>query len=126
MAILAVTGILALLLAAEGVYAVVSYATSRRTREIGIRMALGATRGSVQGMVLGEGMRMAATGIAIGLAAALIVIRVLRGVLVGLACADAITVAIAVILVTSTAVVACMMPARHATRIEPMSALRHE
>jgi putative ABC transport system permease protein len=126
MALLAITGILALLLAAAGVYAVVSYATSRRTREIGIRMALGATRGIVQGMVLGEGMRMAGLGVAIGLVAALVVIRVLRGVLVGLGGGDPGIVTIAVVLVTATAVVACLLPARRATRVEPMAALRHE
>jgi predicted permease len=126
MALLAITGVFALILAAAGVYAVVSYATSRRTREIGIRMALGATRGKVRNMVLREGMSVAATGVAIGLVAALVVIRVLRGMFVGLGSADTFTVALAVVLVTATALVACLLPARRATRVEPMAALRHE
>jgi predicted permease len=126
MALLAVTGILALLLAAAGVYAVVSYATSRRTQEIGVRMALGATRGDVRGLVLREGMKMAGWGVVIGLAAALVVNRVLHGVLAGLGNSDGTTIAVAVILVTATAAVACLVPARRATRIDPMAALRHE
>jgi predicted permease len=126
MALLAIMGVLTLLLAAAGVYAVVSYATSRRTQEIGIRMALGATRGQVQSMVLVQGLRMAGAGIAIGLAAALVAIRVLRGVLVGLGNGDAATVAVAVVLVSATAAVACLVPARRATRVDPMVALRHE
>lgn len=126
MALLAITGILALVLAAAGVYAVVSYATSRRTQEIGIRMALGATRGNVQGLILGEGMQTAGAGVAVGLVAALVIIRVLRGVLVGLGDAQAVTVAFAVLLVTGTAIVACSIPARRAASIDPMTALRDE
>lgn len=126
MALLAITGILALALAAAGVYAVVSYATSRRTQEIGIRMALGATRGNVQNLVLREGMRMAVAGVAIGLIAALIAIQLLRGVLAGLGEAQTATVLFAVFLVTFTALVACVIPARRAARVDPMTALRNE
>ena len=98
----------------------------KMSQEIGIRMALGATRGKVQGMVLRDGMRMAGAGVAIGLAAALVLIRLLRGVLVGLGSGDAATVAGAVVLVSATAVIACLVPARWATRVDPMVALRHE
>ena len=126
MALLAITGILALLLAAAGVYAVVSYVTSQRTQEIGVRMALGATRGNVAGMVVREGMTTAGAGVAIGLAAALMLNRVLRGVLAGLGNNDAATIAIAVILVTATAAAACFLPARRATRIDPIAILRND
>ncbi len=126
MALLAVTGILALALAAAGVYAVVAYSTSQRTGEIGTRMALGATRGNVQMLVLGEGMRTAAAGLAIGLALSLAVNHVLRGVLAGLGSSNAATIAAALALVTATVLLACFIPARRATRIEPMAALRHE
>jgi ABC-type antimicrobial peptide transport system permease subunit len=126
MALLAITGILALALAAAGVYAVVSYATSRRTQEIGIRMALGATRGNVQNLVLREGMRMAVAGVAIGLVTALIAIRLLRGVLIGVGEAQTATVLFAVLLVTATALVACSIPARRAASVDPMTALRND
>jgi predicted permease len=126
MALLAITGILALILAAAGVYAVVSYATSRRTQEIGIRMALGATRGNVQNLVLREGMRMAMAGVGIGLITALIAIRLLRGVLIGVGGAQTATVLFAVFLVTATALAACSIPARRAASVDPMTALRNE
>ncbi len=126
MALLAVTGILALALAAAGVYAVVSYSTSRRTQEIGIRMALGATRANVQALVLADGMKTAAAGLTIGLAASFAVIRVLGSVLAGLGSSSAAAIAAALALVTATALLACFIPARRATRIDPMAALRHE
>ena len=126
MTLLAATGILALLLASAGVYAVVSYVTSRRTQEIGVRMALGATGGDVLAMVLREGMKMAGWGIAIGLASAIMVNRILRGVLVGLGDSDAGTIAAAVVVVTLMTALACLVPARRATHIDPMEALRHQ
>ena len=126
MALLVITAVLALALAAAGIYAVVSYATSMRTWEIGIRMALGATRGNVQRLVLGEGIRMAGIGVAIGLAAAWVAMRLLRGWLAGIDNSDPGTVAAAVALVIATAVLACLIPARRAMRVDPMEALRHE
>jgi len=126
MAMLAITGILALVLAAAGVYAVVSYATSRRTQEIGIRMALGATRGNVQNLVLREGMQMALAGVASGLITGLIAIRLLRGVLAGVGEAQTATVLFAVFLVTAAALLACSIPARRAASVDPMTALRNE
>jgi predicted permease len=126
MTLLAITGILALLLSAAGIYGVVSYTTSLRTQEIGVRMALGATPRNVNGMVLRQGMTMAGIGLAIGLTSALVVTRALRAILEGLATTDPILIAIALALVTATAAVACLIPAYRATKIDPMTALRQE
>jgi putative ABC transport system permease protein len=126
MTLLAITGCLALLLSAAGVYGVVSYATSLRTQEIGVRMALGATPRHVYGLVFRQGMLMAGVGVAVGLASALALTRVLRSVLVGLASTDPTLIAIAVALVSATAAIACLIPARRATRVDPMTALRQE
>jgi len=126
MSLLAVTGLLALLMSIAGVYGVTSYITSRRTQEIGIRMALGATPGDVLGLVFRQGFGTAAMGLAIGLGLTVVFIRVLRSVLVGLETGTSVNVWIAVILVSLTAAMACWVPARRAARIEPMSALRRE
>jgi putative ABC transport system permease protein len=124
MALLAITAALALLLAAAGIYAVMSYATSQRSQEIGIRMALGASSANVQSLVLRDGMRMAASGVAIGFAAALIAARLLRATLLGVGANQVFTIGLAVVVVVVTALLACLLPARRATRIDPMSALR--
>src|ERR1700693_3658286 len=119
--LLAITGCLALLLAAAGVYGVISYATSLRTQEIGVRMALGATPRNVQLLIFRHGMLLAGAGVLIGLGSALGAIRIFS-----LASADAALVALAVAVVTVTAAVACFIPARRATRIDPMLALRQD
>jgi predicted permease len=124
MTLLAITGCLALILSSAGVYGVVSYATSLRTQEIGVRMALGATPRNVHAMVFRQGMRLAAIGIVIGLASALALTRILASVLAGLASPDLSLMAIAVTLVTLAAALACYIPANRATRIDPMAALR--
>ncbi|HTA69393.1 MAG TPA: ABC transporter permease [Bryobacteraceae bacterium] len=121
MTLLAITGCLALLLAAAGVYGVISYATSRRTQEIGVRMALGATPRNVQLLIFRHGMLLAGAGVVIGLSLALAAIRIFS-----LASADAALVALAVALVVVTAAVACFIPARRATHIDPMLALRQD
>jgi predicted permease len=121
MILLAITGCLALLLAAAGVYGVISYATSLRTQEIGVRMALGATPRHVQALIFRHGMLLAAAGVLIGLASALAAIRIFS-----LASADAALVALAVAVVTVAAAIACFIPARRATRIDPMLALRQD
>jgi len=126
MTLLAITGCLALLLAAAGVYGVISYTTSLRTPEIGVRIALGATPRNVQALVFRGGMLLAGLGIAIGLALALAITRVLRNVLAGLTSNDPVLIASAVALVIATAALACWIPARRATRIDPMLALREE
>jgi ABC-type antimicrobial peptide transport system permease subunit len=124
MTLLAITACLALALAAAGVYGVVSYVTSRRTQEIGIRMALGAAPHHVHALIFRQGMTMAGVGLVVGLAGAMALIRLLRGVLAGLAGGDPLLVCSAVMLVTFAAATACWIPARRATRIDPMAALR--
>jgi predicted permease len=124
MTLLAITGCLALFLAAAGVYGVISYSTSLRTLEIGVRMALGASPPNVWALVFRQGMLLAGIGIAFGLASALALTKILRSLRIGLASTDPLLVAIAVALVTATAVIACWIPARRATRIDPVVALR--
>jgi predicted permease len=124
MTILAITGCLALALAAAGIFGVVSFVTSLRTQEIGVRMALGATPGNVHLLIFRQGMWMAGTGIGVGLAAALVLMRVLSSVLQGLASPDPWLVVIAAASVSITAAIASLIPAVRATKIDPMSALR--
>ena len=126
MAALAITAMLALALAMAGVYGVVSWAASQRTREIGIRVALGATRGGIQRLILGEGLAIAGLGLAIGTAAAILITRLLRGALAGLDSADAGSVLLAAVIVAVAATLATLVPARRATRVDPINALRHE
>ena len=125
-ALLGIFGILALLLAIVGVYGVVSYSVNQRVREIGIRMALGATPRDVLGQVMREGMTLAAGGLAVGLAAALLAGRALTGLLFGISPTDPATYCAAILLLLAATVAACWFPARRATRIEPTEALRHE
>jgi len=124
MTLLAITGCLALLLAAAGVYGVVSYATSQRTQEIGVRMALGANRSDVLALIFRQGMLLATIGVVIGLASALALTRALSSVLEGLASPEPILIGMAIALVTIAAALACYIPAHRATRVDPMSALR--
>jgi predicted permease len=119
-------GVLATLLAAIGLYGVMSYAVARRTREIGIRMALGAERGRVLWLVLREVAVMAAAGIVGGLIAALWLTRQVQSQLFGLSPNDPVTLAVATALLAIVAITAGYIPARRATTIDPMSALRSE
>jgi putative ABC transport system permease protein len=116
----------ALVLAVVGVYSVVSYSMAQRTREIGIRAALGAERGQIGAMVLRQGMRAVVVGIGIGLAAALAVTRVMGAILYGVSPTDPATFGIVTLVLAGTAVLACLLPARRATRVEPLIALRCE
>ena len=118
--------ILALLLASVGSYGVLSYLVSRQTHEIGIRLALGAQARDVLRLILGEGMRMAAIGVAIGLAGALALTRLMSGFLYGVTPSDPLTLAAVAVLLTGVAAGACYLPARRATRVDPILALHYE
>ncbi len=115
---------MALLLCAIGIYGVVAYAVGQRTREIGIRMALGADRGAVRRLVLDEGMRLAAIGVALGLVGAFGLTRLLRGFLFEIGPGDLVTHAAVAILLAAVALAACAIPARRASKVDPMQALR--
>jgi predicted permease len=124
--LMTIFGCLALLLAAIGVYSSIAYAVQQRTAEIGIRMALGADSRAVRRMVLGQGMSLAMAGIALGLASAFGLARLLAGFLFGVTPRDpAVFIAVPLIL-SGVALIAVWLPARHATRISPMIALRNE
>jgi predicted permease len=119
-------GILALFLTTVGVYGVISYAASQRTHEIGLRMALGATGQDILRMVLGQGLRLIGTGVLIGLGIALAVSRAVSSLLVGVSASDPMTYTSVAVLLGGFALVAGYMPARRATRVDVMVALRHE
>ena len=116
----------ALVLAAVGIYGVVHYAVSERTREIGVRVALGATPGDVLGLVVGDGLRMPAIGIAIGLVASFALTRVISHLLFGIGPTDPITFAGVGVVLTVVAAAACWIPARRAARVDPVRALKAE
>jgi len=126
MLLLLAFGGLALLLAAVGVYGVMAYAVSQRTRELGIRLALGARPGAVRALVLGEGMLLAGVGIGLGLVGALGLGRLLVGLLYGVRPTDPRVLAAAGLLLAGASVVACLVPAVRATRVNPVDALRSE
>jgi putative ABC transport system permease protein len=118
--------VVALALAATGLYGAVAYGVAQRTREIGIRMALGATRSAVLRLVLGQGLRAVAFGLVAGIGGALILSRVLNASLFGVSGNDLISYGVACVLLASTAAVAALIPARRASLVEPMEALRAE
>jgi len=122
----AIFGALALLLAAIGLYGVRAYSVARRTPEIGIRMALGADRGTITEMILRETGWLALFGVAIGLAAAYAVTRYVQSMLYGIAPRDFTTFAGATLILISVAALAGYLPARRAAQVDPMAALRHE
>ncbi len=121
---LTLMGLVALVLAAMGIYAVMAYAVSQRISEFGIRMALGAGRRDIVRLVLGQGIAVVGAGIAIGLVAALLVTRLLSGFLYGVSPFDVPTFAGVVVLLAIVALVACVFPALRATRVDPVQALR--
>jgi putative ABC transport system permease protein len=116
----------ALLLASVGIYGVMAYTVAQRTHEIGVRMALGAQKADVLWLVLGRGLRLILLGVSLGVAGSLPLTRVLSGMLYGVQPIDPMTYAAIALLLTITALLACYMPARRATKIDPLTALRYE
>lgn len=124
--LLALFACIAVLLAAIGIYGVMAVSVVQRTREIGIRMALGAVGRDVLALVVRQGLALVATGLALGLAAALALTRVLRSLLFSVSVTDPSVFGAIILLLAAVALIACYLPARRASRVDPMVALRHE
>jgi putative ABC transport system permease protein len=126
MLILGLFAALALALAALGIYGVMSYAVAQRTREIGVRMALGAAREQVVRMVLSEGARVVLAGTAAGLVAGLLLARLMAGLLYEVTPGDPLSLTLVTLVLAAVALAACLLPARRAASVDPMEALRWE
>src|SRR5438034_9085809 len=126
MFLLSLFGGLALFLAGVGIYGVIAYAVSQRTREIGVRMAMGAQPGQVLTMVLGEALKLVLTGLLFGVAAALMLMRLLEGLVYGVGMHDPLVFISVNLVMLFVALVACYVPARRAARVDPLVALRYE
>jgi putative ABC transport system permease protein len=125
-ALLTLFGLLALSLAAVGIYGVLSYAVNERTREMGIRLALGARPRDLHGLVVGQGLTLTLTGLVIGLGASFLLTRLISKLLYGVSATDPLTFVVIPLLLTGVALLACWIPARRATRVNPLVALRYE
>jgi predicted permease len=126
MILLGAFAVMALVLASVGIYGVIAYVVGQRTQEIGIRMALGAQRRNVLGLILWQGTRLALLGVAIGIAGAFALTRMMTDLLYGVGATDPVTFALLALLLTVVAMAACYLPARRATRVDPVAALRWE
>jgi putative ABC transport system permease protein len=126
MELLGVFAVTALLLAAAGLYALIAYLVSQRTREIGIRLALGATPRHILRLMIGQGMKLTLIGITIGVVGAIVVTRLMRSLLFAVAPTDLMTFGISAAALIAVALLACFIPARRATKVDPLVALRYE